>query len=103
RLQLAGTIDHDEHGSYQYRMTGGGGEGEAEPRAHAVGADLRLLWGRRLYGGVEASLGGISADERALAMLTTDAMPGATLEPTVQLHVQGGGVIGARVPLGRFS
>lgn len=102
RLQLGGTIDHEEHGSYQYSMVGGG-EGAGQPMAVAAGVDVRILMGKRWYGGVEASFGGISADERAMQMVTTDAMPGATLEPTVQLHVTGGGVIGARVPLGRFS
>ena len=102
RLQLGGTIDHDEHGSYQYSMVGGG-EGPSQPMAVAVGADLRILVGRRLYGGVEGSVGGISADERAMQMVTTDAMPGANLTPTVQLHLSGGAVVGARVPIGRFS
>lgn len=101
-LRLAGTIDHDEHGSYQYSMVGGG-EGTGQPMAVAAGADLRMLVGKRWYAGVEGSVGGISADERALPMTTTDAMPGATLDATVLLHVTGGGVAGVRVPVGRFS
>jgi hypothetical protein len=101
-LRLGGTIDHEEHGSYQYSMVGGGA-GEGQPLAIAGGFDVRMLLGRRLYGGVEASIGGISADERAMQMVTTDAMPGATLSPTVQLHLTGGAVVGARLPLGDFQ
>lgn len=101
-LRLGGTIDHDEHGSYTYSMVGGG-EGASEPMAIAGGLDLRILGGRRIYGGVEASVGGIRADEGSMQMVSNDAMPGATLEPTVQLHVTGGGVIGARLPLGSFQ
>ena len=101
-LRLGGTIDHAEHGSYTYSMVGGGAS-EAQPMGIAGGLDLRMLGGRRIYGGVEASIGGISADEGSMQMVSNDAMPGATLEPTVQLHVSGGAVVGARLPLGDFQ
>jgi hypothetical protein len=100
-LRLAGTIDHAEHGSYQYSMVSGGGEGA--PMAVAGGVDLRMLFGKRLYVGAEASLGGIHEDDRATEMVTAEEMPGANLRANVQLHVTGGAVVGARLPLGDFQ
>jgi hypothetical protein len=91
-LSLNGTIDHGPEGVYQYRMVEGGG---GDQGASAVGFDLRILGGRRVYGGVEGSLGGISADESRMNM-AVEAPAGATLTPTVQLHVAAGGVLGTR-------
>jgi hypothetical protein len=92
-LSLNGRIDHGDEGTYAYRMVEGGGGGDVG--AAAVGFDLRILGGRRTYGGAEFSLGGISADESRMQM-DVEAPAGATLEPTVQLHYAMGGVAGAR-------
>ena len=91
-LSLNGRIDHGDEGTYSYRMVEGGGDAGG---AAAVGFDLRILGGRRAYGGAEFSLGGISADESRMQM-EVEAPPRATLEPTVQLHYAMGGVAGAR-------
>lgn len=98
RLDLSGRIDHEDDGSYAYRMTGAPDAGAAA----AVGADLRVTGGRRWYGGVELSIGGIAADPGAMEM-SFAAEPGASGEAALQLHVAGGAVAGARWSLGRLS
>lgn len=97
-LRFAGRIDHGADGSYAYRMTGG----DRGADVAAIGADLRVLGGRRWYAGAEASIGGV-ADTRAVNTLSVEAMEGATLEPSLQLHVAGGAIAGVRMPLGRFT
>lgn len=97
-LHFAGRIDHGADGSYAYRMTGGGTSDAA-----AVGADLRIVAGRRWYAGAEASIGGIAADETAMEAVTVEAMDGVTFAPTMQLHVAGGVVAGVRMPVGRLT
>ncbi|MCB9562086.1 MAG: hypothetical protein H6708_16910 [Kofleriaceae bacterium] len=88
-MQFSGRVDHGDHGAYTYRVTGG----DLGADVAAVTADSRILVGRRVYGGVEASVGGVAGDEGQ----ATEAMAGATMRPSVTASLTGGGVLGARL------
>jgi hypothetical protein len=100
RIDAAGQIDHGIDGSYRYAMTGG----EVGDEAAALGMDLRILGGRRLYGGVEASIGRIvGGDGPAMSTFGDDRLATATVDAPVHLHLGAGAVIGARAPVGRLT
>ncbi len=87
-----GYVDHGAEGGYTYVVTGGEMSGQAE----AVGGDIRFLFGRRVYGGMEASIGAVGGDPQT----RWSEMPGASATSTVSMSLLGGGVVGARTRLG---
>lgn len=101
RYAFGGEVDHGVAGTYQYSLVGE----DLGSTAHLVSGDLRVLGGRRFYGGAELQLGGVAADEEDMLATTTgelDSYMTATMQPTVQMVVGYGGVLGVRVPIGKL-
>jgi hypothetical protein len=97
RLAFSGTVDHGDLGSYRFTMRGRPSD---DADAAVVGADLRAIAGRRWYGGVELTVGGVAADDRGLAMTIDTGDTQADATPTLRMYVGTGAVAGVRAHLG---
>ncbi len=102
KLGASGTVDHGEHGSYQYRMVGGDPEGA--DLAGAFGVDFRILGGKHVYGGLELGIARVAGVEGATTTTSgAEEMPGAGITSTVQVLFTGGAVLGARAAAGPLT
>jgi hypothetical protein len=97
RLAFSGTVDHGDQGSYRFTMRG---RPSARADATVIGADLRAVAGRRWYGGAELTIGGVSADDAALAMTIDTGGTTASARPGLRMYVATGAIAGVRAHLG---
>lgn len=96
-VDVGGTIHHDYGPDYNYRVVGKDLGGDAL----AVGVKARILGHRRgLYGGVEAGVAGVAADE-VDQMAASDGS--AMFAPRVTMLFTTGAVVGVERGFGRIS